>query len=174
MKPLSDRRAVFTRATEADAEELAADMRPADAEECARMNGLAPLAAIRLSIDISDVAFAARVDGRLHCLFGALRDSLLDADAVAWMLCTNEPAKRPRDFLRNCREGFRLLREALPDVQTWANWVSTDNDSAVRWLEWAGAWFDPSARMPAPFGGVFKRFGLNTKSAERITSKCAR
>jgi len=153
-------KAVFSPPTPQDAAELAASMRPADRIEAALMNAMNPLDAVRMSVACSDVAFAARVEGRLMGIFGALRGSLLDADATIWLLCTEEPARHPRDFIANCREGFRLLAAALPDVELFTNFVHAANGSAVKWLEWSGAWFETSTELRGQLGGAFKRFSI--------------
>ena len=162
----NDRRCVFAPATPADADELAAAMREADRREVALMHGFSPLSAARLSVEFSEVAFSARVDGRLHCLFGALRDSLIDSTAAAWMLCTDEPVRNPRTFVAHCREGLRLLSSSMPDVELFTNFVHAENAAAIRWLVWAGAWFAPASEgRRGLFGGEFRRFSIDALEA---------
>lgn len=159
---------VFATATEQDALELAREMRPADREEAALMSGLSPEDAALRSLAVSDAAFSARLDGRLLCLFGAVRLSLADATAGGWMLCTPEVDRHPRAFLSRCREGFRLLSEALPDVRIWTNRVLYTHAAARRWLEWSGAWFSPSSEdVIGQLGGVFKSFSIDAADAAK-------
>lgn len=169
----TDRQAVFTAATDGDADELGRLMRDADRRECAAMHGMTAIEAARLSLAVSDVAFAARIGGRLQCLFGASRESIADSSAVAWMLCTTEPERRPRDFLSNCGAGLRLLAGALPDVDLWTNAVGSDNASAIAWLEWAGAWFSTEPPTRGSFGGTFRRFSM-LAAGQKGPEKCAR
>ena len=161
------RRATFTRATTADALALAADMRDLDRAEVALWTGMTPVEAAVRSVELSDVAFAARVNGKLHCIFGASIETLVDANAVGWMLCTNEPDRRPVDFLANCRAAFRLISDCFPNVETLTNYVYADNGQAVRWLDWAGAWFSVEPAQSGVMGGTFRRFAINLKDAER-------
>lgn len=158
------KRALFTVAREADADELAALMRAEDRAEIALLHGLGPREGAKLSLSVSEVAFAARIGGELACCFGAVRDSLLDGSGVAWMLCTDLPRREPRAFAANCREGFRLLSDALPDVTTWTNRVHVGNAAAMRWLGWAGAWFSHD-ETAGQIGGRFKAFSIDAQDA---------
>lgn len=160
--------AIFSIAETYDADELAALMRPADRLEAALMHGHTPREAVHASLAVSDIAFAARVGGQLHCLFGAARLSLMDGTATAWMLCTDAPERHPRRFLSACREGYRILSATLPDVELFTNLVHDQNQTAIRWLEWSGAWFAPhSENVQGHFGGVFKRFSISAEDAAK-------
>lgn len=158
--------AVFSIATAQDADELALRMRAADRLEVALMHGHSPETAAHISLDVSDITFAARIGGELFCLFGASRLSLLDGTATAWMLCTDAPERRPGRFVASCRAGYRILSATLPDVELFTNLVHDQNQTAIRWLQWSGAWFAPhSEDVQGRFGGVFKRFSISAEDA---------
>jgi hypothetical protein len=157
---------VFSIATPQDADELARHMRAADRLEVALMHGHSPEVSAHSSLAVSDITFAARINGRLFCLFGAARLSLLDSTATAWMLCTDEVQRHPGRFIASCRQGYRILAATLPDVELFTNLVHDQNRTAIRWLEWSGAWFAPHAEdVQGRFGGVFKRFSISAEDA---------
>jgi hypothetical protein len=154
-------------ATAADAGELAAGMREADRIEVALMAGLTPSEAAFESLAVSDAAFSLRVGGRLHCVCGVSLGSLLEADATVWMLCTDAPERHPRDFVAAFPAGIARLKSEFPDVDTVTNLVWKGNAAAVRWLEWAGAWFSTAAAEKGALGGVFLRFTIDIPDADR-------
>ncbi len=154
MKPIT-----FERAAPADAEELAADLRDADAEEMRLHLGFGPAEGVALSCFASDACFAGRCGGRLFALFGVSRDSVLADTGTVWALGTRSIDASPRDFLRGSPAGLRLAMDALPDVESFGNWVLVRNGASVRWLRWLGACFHPET-LRTPFGGRFCRFTL--------------
>lgn len=149
----------FTRAVPEDAAELAADLRDADAREMMLHMGFGPRDGVALSCYASDACFAGRVGGRLFCLFGVCRDSVLSDTATIWALGTRAIDASPRDFLRGSVEGMRIAMSALPDVDAFSNWVLVENEASARWLDWLGAHWGHGT-LVTPFGGRFRQFTL--------------
>lgn len=155
----------FARAAARDAEELAAGMRAADRAEAALWAGLSPREAASRSVALADAAFSARLGGGLLCVFGASLLSLVEREALVWMLCTGLPERRPRAFLSACRDGFRLLAAAVPEARTFTNHAWSGNAAALRWLSWCGAWITVDPPERGFLGGEFVRFRIDAADA---------
>lgn len=149
----------FSRATPADAHELADNLRTADAHEMLQTMGFGPADGVALSCFVSDMAIAGRCRGRLLALFGGFRDSVLADTGTIWALGTRAIDASPRDFLRGSRAGLGMVMADLPEVQSFSNWVLESNTASVRWLDWLGAHWS-GARLRTPFGGPFRQFTL--------------
>lgn len=149
----------FLPATPADAAELAANIRPADAREMFLHSGMGPADGVAFSCWSSDVVLAARVGGRLFALFGGLRASLLSDTGTIWALGTAAIDASPRDFIAHSREGLRQVMDAMPEIKGWENWVIADNLASRRWLTWLGAWWSRE-QVATPSGAVFLHFRI--------------
>lgn len=142
-------RPAFTIATPADALELADNLRPPDALELALSTaGLHPRQACLHCLACSDATFAARIDGRLVCLFGASALSLLNRSATLWLVGTREVETSYRTFARWSRRGLAMAAQTVPWAVTFHNAVHAEHRTAVRWLAWLGASFGPSFTAP--------------------------
>ncbi len=126
---------IFRSPTKADIEHVAANMREADALECRVVGGVGPFEGLKQSVDSSDWAFAADVDGEVICIFGVARESLLSDDGSPWMLGTHGIERHARIVLRYS-VSFRDRMKA--EFKTLANIVHAHNLIAIRYLKWCG------------------------------------
>ena len=151
-----DRLPIFTAATPDDIDELASNLRPADAIELTIASGLAPRLAVIQSCRCSDSAIAARLSpgAPLHCIFGARAASLLDRSAYIWMIGTAECDTRWIPFARNSRRGLALAAQSVPWAEIFTNIVHEQHHTAVRWLAFLGARFHPPVAIPQPDGSA--------------------
>lgn len=153
-------RVTFEAARVEDAAELAREMRSEDAAELALMEGLAPLEVLEMSVRTSDAAFTARLDGRIACIFGARRISLMEESAAIWLVAGRLADERPLTFARHVLRGMSLVRRAVP-AQVYTNYVWADNERHVRLVEWLGAWLAPWHKgVRGRLGGRYLRFGI--------------
>lgn len=149
----------FEAALAAHAAELAREMRPADAAELTLMEGLPPGEVLEMSVRMSDAAFTARLDGRIACIFGARRISLMEDSAAIWLVAGRVADERPLTFVRHVRRGMSLVRRAVP-AQVYTNYVWADNEKHVRLVQWLGAWLavGSAAAVRGRLGGRYARF----------------
>ena len=147
------------RATDADIEALATNMRAADRKEMLQWTGQDALWAVRLSVRQSDSCYVGYADdGQLLCAFGAKRDNLIERTAIIWELSTEAVNTHKIAFLRNSRECFDRLCRDLSDVEEFHNWVSAEYTGAVRWIEWLGGALSIDFRKKGLCGGDFRFF----------------
>ena len=147
---------IFTAATPDDIDELASNLRPADAIELTIASGLTPAEGILQSVRCSDCSFAARLRpcAPLHCIFGIRAASLLDRSAYVWMLGTRAIDADPIAFARHSRRGLALAAQSLPWAEIFTNIVHEQHHAAIRWLAWLSATFHPAVRIPQPDGSA--------------------
>lgn len=131
-------------ATEAHAEQLAADLRPEDAEEMMASHGLGPLAGVRLALRVSPDARVALDGDRVVAMFGTAPMDIDGASSV-WLLVTNAAKRLPIAILRACARELPRLSETGGVL---ANMILATNRGALRLVEALG--FEVLA--PVPFG----------------------
>lgn len=142
----------ISRATEADARDLGARMRPSDRGEVWASGRMLPLDAVLSSLGPSSHAWTGSVDGRLVTMWGVCPGP--ERIGIPWMLATDDLEKYQRAFLRRNRA---YIGKMLDHYDTLVNWVDARNQVSIRWLGWLGFRLDPAA----PFGALglpFHRF----------------
>ena len=130
-------------ATEAHAEQLAADLRPEDAAEMMASHGLAPLEGLRMAVRSSSSANAVLSGERVVALFGV---APMTPDAASVWMLTGRLAKRLSVTLtRTMAVELRKLVDAWPVL---FNMVWAQNKLALRWVRSLGF----EVLDPVPFG----------------------
>ena len=137
--------------TPADIDAVAANIRPADAEEL-RLGcwGLPTRPALAACIDVSDLSIAARLSGSAAAIFGIRADSILDRTAIIWMIGTRTLDTCPRTLARASRPCLATLAATLPWAETFRNAVPSSHTATLRWLAWLGAYFSTPVLVPDP------------------------
>jgi hypothetical protein len=135
----------ITPVTEQDMEDLLANIREADLEESRAATPLEPKTALRLSVNMSEEAYAGKVNGQLVCIFGVARKSMLSDEGIPWLVGTDLVerygilvAKRSRNMVRLWRNKYTSMR----------NFVYVKNAISIRWLKWLGF----TIHEPVPYG----------------------
>ena len=130
-------------ATEADALELAPQMRQADLEEVLAMGYADGLEALQASLAESQEAWAVRFDGELGGVFGVASVGI--RQGVVWMLSGAVVDQHPKTFMRASRAAVQglLLRWDLLVTLVDARYLA-----ALQWAECLGFTFG----APVPFG----------------------
>jgi hypothetical protein len=149
----------FKTPTPEDLDAIAADIRPADAEEL-RIGcwGLPPRQALAASLACSDFSIVALAltpapsgTSTTHAaIFGIRADSILDRSAIIWMIGTRALDRLPRALARSSRPCLSTLAATLPWAETFRNAVPSSHETTLRWLSWLGAYFSHSIRVPDP------------------------
>lgn len=138
MKPL-----VFQPATTADARYLMRNIRESDAREIAMSISKPVPEEIAYSLEHSEVAYSAKVDGKLLCILGVSRFSPLDEDGIVWELGTDHITEHLRSFLAAGKRALRLLADGCPGVRRLHNIMPESYTTYIRWAEkYLGATFD--------------------------------
>lgn len=122
-------------ATAEHAAECAANMRDEDRAEVLAMSGHSPEQAVAASIERSEDVWAAMVDGKVLCLFGVGRATLISDLSCPWMLSTNELPRHARQFARHSKGVVAYWRERHPHLM---NAVDARYQTSLRWLRWLG------------------------------------
>ncbi|HEX8421180.1 MAG TPA: hypothetical protein VF638_14335 [Sphingomonas sp.] len=119
---------------------IASRIRPIDRDECA-MAGMTPKEALRHGLANSETVWTVMIDGRAEAMFGVVGVSLLEGRGRVWMLMTDVGAKQHRAIVRfggiytaALNRHYRILE----------NYVSADNDRAIRWLSRLGFCIGPT------------------------------
>lgn len=145
---------------------LAPRMRPADAAEVKAALGMGPLAALRASIEASEVCCAAFFDGEIAAIWGCSpRPSIIFGQVGdAWLLTSDVVDRHPVTFMRYCR---RELRRMLRFYPVLSNAIDARHEQALRWGKRLGFRFDP----PEPLGfegRPFCRFTVSREDADHV------
>lgn len=139
-----------------DAAELAANLRQQDIDELKAAGDRDPLASIEEASGNSRLAWTARVDGKLACMFGARGYTLLGATGVPWMLGTDELLRHRRALVRLTPRYIGAMLAAYPRL---VNAVHDRNTVSKEWLRRLG--FTIYAPQPVPpHGELFSVFEM--------------
>lgn len=131
---------------------LAEHMRPADVVECGAM-GRRPHEALTNGLKTSLWALTAIVDDEPHAMMGVVSKSMMEGVGVPWMLGTERVYDHGRDMIRNAPA---ILAEMHATFRILENYVSADNDRAVRFLRHVG--FEFRSEISMVRGTAFVRF----------------
>lgn len=126
-------------------EELIANMRGCDVDECQAAGMLTPREAVEQSIEMSPDAAAILVDGRCVVLFGVGRWSVLGLRGIPWLLTTEEAPKHAIRLIPLSRE---FIEDAKKHYTFLENYVDARNTKAIKWMKWLGF----KVRPAKPFG----------------------
>ncbi|CAB3624700.1 hypothetical protein [Achromobacter pestifer] len=130
---------IIRAAAPADAFELAADLRPQDAEEIRAMHGThADLAeAIRHSIALSTHAWTAHVEGRIAMVGGVSNLGTLLGDNIGspWLLGSSQMFRRPGALTRTGRRYVAFMHTIYPELR---NFIDHRNAVSIAWLQRLG------------------------------------
>lgn len=140
---------------------LAEHMREADRRELRRWSGQDAAHELDFAVRFSDTAYTGCLDdGTILSMFGGARTNLMDEIGVIWELSAREVEANKRLFARASRAGFDAVCRDLSDVHQFYNWVDTDYEAAVRWIQWLGGTMSLEPSVQGRFGGVFQQFWI--------------
>lgn len=142
---VADTRIAIVPATDMHVAELAPRMRAADVREIEAALGVAPLAALAMSLRRSTEAWAGTVDGAVACVFGVGPLSLLGGEGCPWLLGSELVERSAFAFARRNRA---MVARWLATYPVLRNHVDARNIKAIRWLGWLGFEVKP----PVPYG----------------------
>lgn len=109
------------------AAELAANMRREDYDESI-LFGIEPVRNVRLSIEASEIVYAARAGKTLLGIFGLSED----CNPVIWFLGT-EAVKKHRKAL--VAIGYSFIKDMVREHQYVVNYISLANRPAIRYIK---------------------------------------
>lgn len=132
-------------ATAEHAAALASTMRQEDRTEVWAAAGHTPAQALQNALAASAEAWTGLADGKVLCMFGVAKLSILGDMASPWMLSSEELPRHARAFLRVSRVVVARWRERYPHL---VNFTDSRYKTAVRWLSWLGFTIHPAE----PFG----------------------
>lgn len=147
----------FARPTAADVDELAANMRNQDIDECLAA-GLDDLrATVADGVRRSTMCWTARADGKLLAIFGcAPMGSLLSGVGTPWLLGTPELPRRRRILTAYARPYIDRMLSSFPHL---VNVVHARNTVSSSWLRRMGFSLHPAAPY-GPHGEPFHLFEM--------------
>lgn len=151
-------KAIMRPATAADAVELAANLRPADAEECRAGTGRDPLPVLLEGLKESAEAHSIVIGGELAGVWGVvpLGGSVLGGRlGLAWLMTTKVVERHAKEFWRLC------LREMPHILERWGclvNAIDARHAQAVRWARRLG--FHVGEPRPWGDGAMFHPFSV--------------
>lgn len=134
-------------ATMRDAEELAANLRPEDADELRAATGSEPLPVLIEGLEESVECCALVLGGELAAIWGVVPAVPHWGIGVGWLLTTPVVERRPVAFWRAC---LRLLPDLLDRWPVLINAIDARHEKALRWARRLGFVVDE----PRPFGAA--------------------
>ncbi len=145
-------------------------LRAEDVIEIRRRNGREPYAVLIDSFRRSEVAYVGLIDGEIACAWGVARESILSSAGVIWLLSTAVMERAPVAVARRTRRELQELLKVYPEL---GNYVDSEYEKCVRWLEWLGFTLEP----PEPLGirgGMFRKFYITRGECPGIIDKTRR
>jgi hypothetical protein len=139
------------RATRADAEYVAYNMRRQDVQEIWDAAHLTPASAMKYSVEKTVFCLSIRVNGVPVGLFGVNGVTMLGNNGIVWLLGTDDIKKIGYRFVKHSRKFVKMMNEFYPVI---FNYVSIENTVSIAWLKGLGAKFD----LARPFGLEGKLF----------------
>lgn len=128
-------------ATKDHAHDLAPRMRKADRDEVMAGSGQLPLQALLFSMEQSDEAWTAFIDGRVEVMFGVGTINMLYGIGAPWLLGSDAIKTHYRAFLRQSLLWKSHLNSQYSELH---NMVDDRNKVSKRWLQWLGFKLGPA------------------------------
>ncbi|TMN24498.1 hypothetical protein [Pseudoxanthomonas sp. X-1] len=122
--------------------ELLQGIRAPDVDEFWAAARLTPAQALSMSLECRGDRWAALHEGKLLCIFGVARGSLLTTSGTIWLIGHRRIDRMARAFLVDCRP---TLDAILSRYSHLSNYVDARNRRAIRWLQWLGFQIHPAA-----------------------------
>ena len=140
-------------------ESLSKRLADIDKREAFAMTGLTPVMALMTSLDNSSMGFLIFLEGKLEGAFGLCPALRSDNSTIyaPWMLVTNRLRKLC------CKDLIDTPKEVIAEwkkMGTLSNFVSTENQRAIRWLRHLGFTVDTSQVFTFIGSMRFYRFSL--------------
>ncbi|MSR15352.1 MAG: hypothetical protein EXR86_12470 [Gammaproteobacteria bacterium] len=132
-------------------EQIAANMRQVDIDECWAQSGTTVREGLRTSLKLSTTARVVCVDGTPGAMFGVLDHR--EHGGQLWMVGTNLIATHKRACLECSRREIAEFRTVYDKL--W-NYIDARNVHAIRWLRWLGF----TLSEPVEHGPFLKPFHL--------------
>lgn len=123
-------------------EEILPNIRDIDTEECEDIFGVDIEEGLIWSLEQSDLAYAAKVDGEIVCVFGLV---IGETVSTPWLVGTDAIGDNWLHFARASRDIWDSMRDAHGPL---ANYLKKTNTVHLRWLEWLGCTFEPVPKCP--------------------------
>lgn len=120
---------------------LAATMREADRREVWASHRHTPEEALRASLQRSELAWTALLDGEPVLMWGVTpATSIIGKTGVPWLLASDGMFRIWRKVARHSREFVARMQERYPRLQ---NRVHALNHISLCWLSWCGFVIEP-------------------------------
>lgn len=135
---------------------IAADMRPADADEVFASHGHTPIQAIMGGWEVSQYSVVIMVNNTPCVIMGLVNRDILTGTGVPWLLGTENALKYSREYFKLSPP---VIKEMLDICPRLFNYVHAENKMSIKWLRWLGFNIDE----PKPHGvkgELFHRFHL--------------
>lgn len=160
----------FRKTTQEDIAFVANNMRKNDRIEVKRWGGFEVDYELKKSVEYSDVAWTGVFDsGEIACIFGASYSDILESKGRIWMLSTAAINAHPITFVKASRVGLNLVKESLPQVKIFENYVDSEYTSAVKWIKKLGGQVFKAKTCRGKCGGDFFYFRfLNNHYKEEV------
>ncbi len=120
---------------ERDIPELLENMREPDKEALMASHGFSPEQGVEHALSVSRDAITGLADGKLVCVYGSQRLTVLGTIGLPWMFSTNELPKHYRAFARKSLRGLEAWRAEYSLLYVM---VDRRNTAAWRWISWLG------------------------------------
>jgi len=142
----------ITEATIDDVRELAPMVREPDRQEIWAHVMREPEPAMLSALELSDMAWAARMNDDLICIFGVTPVSIINNVGTPWMISGIYLPKYSFAFLGHCK---RYVAKMLKKYPLLINHVDARYGESRLWLRWLGFKMD---KRPEPYGALMKPF----------------
>ena len=126
-------------------QELEITMRNEDRTEIWASGHFGPWEALTQSIRLTDETYTGLADGRVLCIFGVGKATVLSDLGAPWMLSSIFVEKHMRAWARGSKIAMGYMTR---DIDHLKNYVDARYTVAVRWLSWLGFTIHPAE----PFG----------------------
>lgn len=126
-------------------EEIARNMRQADADEVWASHNFTPLEALMEGWELSEYSVIITVNDEPCVMIGLVRRDILSGNGIVWMLGTEGALKYKKKFFT---EVPAVMKDMLSVCSMLYNHVHIKNKVSIKWLKWIGF----TLCEPEPFG----------------------
>ena len=119
-----------------DIDILKDNIRDSDKQELWASHHIAPEEALRTSLKKASFCLTIEINKEPIGMMGICPGSILDDNAVIWMLSSDKIDNVRRSFARHSRE---YINKMLEKFSLLYNFVDARNKESLKWLRWCGA-----------------------------------
>ena len=125
-------------------DELSETISPLDRQEVWALGHLSPKQALEQSVEATERPLTGMIGGRVICICGLSKPSLLSDYGMPWLLGSSLVQKNSKHFLRQTKF---MINQWKKETSIMMNFVDGRHKVAIRWLKFLGFTIHPAVPL---------------------------